>query len=29
MSFAYVEYTIETQPFEWRVIRREQDFIKF
>lgn len=23
MSFAYVEYTIETTPFEWKVIRRE------
>ena len=29
MSFAYVEYTIETHPFEWKVKRREEDFIKF
>ena len=27
-SFAYWEYTVETIPFEWTVIRRESDFIK-
>ena len=29
MSFSYIDITIETLPFEWKVIRRETDLIKF
>ena len=27
-KFSYVEYVIETQPFGWSVVRKENDFIK-
>jgi hypothetical protein len=28
-SFSFVEYTIETHPFGWNVLRKEQDFKRF
>ena len=29
LSFAYIEVTIETLPFEWKVKRKEEDILKF